>query len=101
MTTAAIKIPRQPRCAVLPHWFNSNGNSAAVRTGMDCRYRYKLQRREQNRRPPGHNLCLMSIRLGVTRFQAGSSRGLKAAVSAEDAVRNMDNNGGTRARTFT
>ncbi len=63
--------------------------------------RCQLPQREQNRRPPWHNVCLMSIRLGVTRFQAGSSRGLKAAVSAEDAVRNMDNNGGTRARTFT
>jgi hypothetical protein len=57
--------------------------------------------RAQRGRLPWHNVCFVSIRLGVTRFQAGSIRGLKAAVSAEDAVRNMDNNGGTRARTFT
>jgi hypothetical protein len=73
----------------------------SVRDRRECRCWWQKQLRAQHGRPPWHNVCLMSIRLGVTRFQAGSIRGLKAAVSAEDAVMNMDNNGGTRARTFT
>jgi hypothetical protein len=61
----------------------------------------RVQYRAPHGRPRWHNVCFKFIRLGVTRFQASSSRGFKAAVSGEDAVRNMDNNGGTRARTFT
>ena len=92
---------RQPRSAILPPRFNSNGNSRAVRRATAWRDSNPLQNRAHNGRTPWHNVCFMSNRPGVTRFQVGSIRGLNAAVSAEDAVRNMDNNGGTRARTFT